>query len=144
MEAQQKGLIDRAKGREFMDMPGQDRMESNISASTSQAVKSYREMGSQAGYQDFLNQALQSEQQKLADLGVESARFKLERSKDVDQAMAGMKDIEAMKYRRGVQLTEQQKADIAAAKQTAASNISGGIQSLASVGMMAANKGLTN
>ena len=49
-----------------------------------------------------------------------------------------MKDVYGMQYRRGVQLTEQQKADIAAQKQTAAGNISGAFGTVTSGAMMMA------
>jgi len=141
MVSNQKKLISRAKNREAMgsEMPGMSRAEESLGSSTAQFAERYREMGNQAGYQDFLNQALQMEQQKLADLGVKNAQFQLERSKDVDDAIGGMNNIYARQFGRGAQSTDQQRADIAAQKQTAAGNISGGIQGAATAGMFMAN-----
>ena len=143
MVANQQKLIKRAKTREAMggELPGMSRMETKLGSTTATAAERYREMGNQAGYQDFLNQALKEEQQTLADLGVESAKYKLALSKDVDEAMAGMGDIYGMQYRRGAEMTDQQKAEIEAAKATAAGNIGGGLTSAASFGMLAAAGG---
>jgi hypothetical protein len=144
MVANQKQIIGRTKMREAMggEMPGMSRTEAKLGASTAHAVEAYKEMGNQAGYQDFLNKALMSEQQKIADLGSESAQYKLDRSLDVDTAMGEMGNIHGMQFRRGAQQTDQQKADIAAAKATAAGNIGGGLTSAASMGMLMAGGGM--
>jgi len=141
MVANQKKLISRAKNREAMggEMPGMSRAEEALGSKTAQFAERYREMGNQAGYQDYLNQALQMEQQKLADLGVKSAQFQLERSKDVDNAIAGMNNIYARQFGRGAQSTDQQRANIENQRRTAAGNIAGGIQGAATAGMFMAN-----
>ena len=137
----QKELIKRSKVRETSGMPGQERTEAKIGASTANAVEQYKQLGNQAGYQDFLNQALQIENQKLADLGSESAQYSLNRSKDVDSAISGMSNIYGSQFRRGAEQTDQQKADIAAAKGTAGSNIAGAFRTGASGAMMMAGGG---
>ena len=146
MVANQKKLIRRAKNREAIggEMPGTSRTEEAIGSKTAQEAERYREMGNQAGYQDYLNQALQMEQQTLANLGVKNAEFQLERSKDVDNAIGGMNNIYSRQFARGAQSSDQQRADIAGQKQTAAGNIAGGIQGFATAGMYMAGNGSNN
>lgn len=143
MAANQKKLIGRAKMREAMggEMPGMSTAEAKLGASTAQAVEDYREMGSQAGYQDFLNKALQREQEQIANLSTQGAQYKLDRSLAVDEAIGGMQDIYGMQFRRGAQQADRQAEDIAAQKATAAQNIAGGFTTAASAGMMMAGKG---
>lgn len=143
IEANQKQLIGRAKMREAIggEMPGQSALESKIGASTAQSVQKFQEMGNQAGYQDFLNQALQREQETLATLGVESAKYKLDRSLAVDEAVGGMQNVYGMQYQSAMDKRKAREQEIAAAKGVAASNITGGLTSAASMGMMAAGSG---
>lgn len=141
MVSNQQKLIKRAKGRENTDMAGMSDAENSIKASTARSTESFRDVGGQAGYQDFLNQALQKEQESLTNLNVANSKYKLETAKDTDSAISGMSDIYATQFERGSQQTDQQKADKAAAQGTAAQNFSGAFSTLSSAGMMMAGSG---
>lgn len=140
MTANKKQLIARAKMRESIsgEMPGMIRAEEKIASRTANSIENYKELGNQSGYQEYLNRALQTEQQTLADLSVKSAEYKLERSKDVDAAIAGMDDIYKTKYDREVTKGQQEQAGYDEAKRVAAGNISGAFNTAASGATMAA------
>jgi len=84
----QKERLQRLKGREQTEMPGLSTIKEDIGASTSKGLSSFKEMGNQANFQDFIAQSIQHEQDQYANLGIEAARYKLDRSKDVDAALS--------------------------------------------------------
>jgi hypothetical protein len=133
----QERLIKRAENREAIntELPGTSRAEENLGASTAFAVENYKEMGNQSGYQDFLNQALQTEQKTLSDLATKNAIYKDELTKDVDSAIAGMDNVYALEQDKGRDMYQAQIAEKAALSGAGDQNIMGGLNTFAS-GMM--------
>jgi len=125
----QEERLKRIRSREAFgsELPGQTEIEQKIGASTSSAITSFKEVGNQANFQDFIAQSMQDEQTKLVDLGIEAAKFKLDRSKDVDAALGDMSDIEQENIKRKRELEEAKLAEALANKEAGAENISSGV-----------------
>jgi len=140
-EANQKELISRAKTRDAIstERPGTSRAESEIAASTANAVGQYKELGNQSGYQDFLNKALQTEQDTLAGISTENAIYKDRNSLAVDEAIGGMQDVYDSKYQHGMNEYEGDLANKLALSGAGDQNIMGSFNTGASALMMGAS-----
>jgi len=139
-EANQKQLISRAKTRDALstERPGTSRAEAEIGASTANAIGQYKELGNQSGYQDFLNKALQTEQDTLAGIATDNAMYKDRNSLAVDEAIGGMQGVYDSKYQHGMNEYEGDLANKLALSGAGDRNIMGSFNSLGS-GLLMAN-----
>jgi hypothetical protein len=134
--AAQAERMKRLKGREALgsEMPGQNAIEQKIGAATASNVTDFKEGGNQANFQNFLAQSLNTQTSRLADLGIKSSQYKLDRSKDVDAGLVGQAGYEQGNINNKRELEKAQLAAALAEKQAGNENIAGG----ATTGAMAA------
>lgn len=123
----------RLKDREQMGMPGQGAMEERIGASTSEGVTSFKEMGNQANFQDFIAQSIQNEQDQYVNIGIEAARYKLGRAQEVDDALATSAAYEEGQRNKQTSLLEADLASGEAKKGAGTQNIITGLTSAATI-----------
>lgn len=126
----------RVRSREAMGgtVPGQDLIEQNISASTSQGIEAYKEAGNQANLQEMIAQSVQNEQSKYAELGVKAAQIKEQRALDVDKVIKEGEEYDVMGQKREMELAEAQEAERLAKKGAGMQNITGALDSAVEIG----------
>jgi hypothetical protein len=122
-------------------MPGQNEAEAKIGASTMRGIERFQQMGNQANYQDFLAKAVQDEQDSLTGVYEQQLDFTEGKKAAVTDSIAGMGRIAELEL--GMAGAEGDRASAAAsqAQQTAAGNLSGAFNTVASGAMMAAGGG---
>jgi hypothetical protein len=144
MAKNQQKLIDRTKQRAALggEMPGQSIAESKLGANTATSIERYKEMGNQANYQDYLNQALLNQNRATNQIAMEAAEYKFGLEKDIDTAIGGMSDVYKSDFSSASNEEEGAIARSEALKASGIQNIVGGATSGASaLAMTAGSKG---
>ena len=91
-------------------LPGQDLLENKIGASTAKGITAMRESGNQANFQNMIARSIQSEQDKLADIGIRAAVRKDELARETDEGIA---DLEGYQIQAQERKFEKEKAKLA-------------------------------
>jgi hypothetical protein len=125
-----KERMSRLRAREALgsEMPGQQLMEQKIGAARASTITAYKEMGDQASFQDYLAQSMQMQQDKLADIGIKAAQYRLDRAKDVDEGLLVMAGEQEKVQRRDMEIAQAKLAEGLAQKEAGMQNITGGAQ----------------